>query len=564
MESESSLLLDVAVAFGVALAGGWLATRLRLPAIVGYIAAGLLISPFTPGFVGDVDRLRLMADVGIVLLLFAVGVQFTIADIVRGGVRLAGITVLSTSAVIGAGLLLGTAIGWSWQEAAYAGAAAAIASSVVMVTLLERRGEISSEHGRIAISFSVMQDLIAVILIVVLEAITGEGDQGADEVLLDAGIAALKAGAFIVGVLVVGLRVVPFVLNRVAEERSRELFFLAVAALIIGTALASEYVGLSLALGAFLAGIVISESDLSHRVVGELLPVRDVFAVLFFVTAGMLVDPAALVDEWQTMVAVLGLIVVLKPALVTGLLVLTRFQIPVSLMVGALVAPAAEFSFLLAGSGLDEGVLSDDVFSAIIAAAVVSIVLGTFALSGAEWLGTRQRTKETMVPVEPGTAPSRLGRVAILCGYDHVGETIAGILGPRFELRVIEENPVRAREARARDLYVIEGSPISPAVLERAGIEDARVVVIALADPFATRLFAERAQAINPHVDIIAHAVVRSEVEKLRRSGIAEAVIAEDEVAFELARYGLHRFGLSSRESLAIIQQWRARTRLAD
>jgi CPA2 family monovalent cation:H+ antiporter-2 len=165
--------------------------------------------------------------------------------------------------------------------------------------------------------------------------------------------------------------------------------------------------------------------------------------------------------------------------------------------------------------------------------------------------------------MEPGTS-SRLGRIAILCGYDHVGETIAAILAPRFDLRVIEENPARVREARARDLDVIEGSPISPAVLEHAGIEEARVIVIALADPFATRLFAERARAINPHVDIVAHAVVRSEIEKLQRSGIAEAVIAEDEVAFELARYGLHRFGLSSRESLAIIQQVRARGRLAD
>jgi CPA2 family monovalent cation:H+ antiporter-2 len=233
-------------------------------------------------------------------------------------------------------------------------------------------------------------------------------------------------------------------------------------------------------------------------------------------------------------------------------------------MVAALVAPAAEFSFLLAGSGLDEGVLSDDVFSAIITAAVISIVLGPLALAGAEWLSTRRRATGPAIQMEPGTYPSRLGRIAILCGYNHVGETVAGILGPRFDIRVIEENPARVRVARERDLEVIEGSPISPAVLEHARIEEARVVVIALADPFATRLFAERARAINPYVDIVAHAVVRSELDKLRRSGIAEAVIAEDEVAFELARYGLHRFGLSARESLAIIQQWRARMRLAD
>jgi CPA2 family monovalent cation:H+ antiporter-2 len=564
VESESSLLLDVAVAFGVALAGGWLATRLRLPAIVGYIAAGLLISPFTPGFVGDVGRLRLLSDVGIVLLLFAVGVHFTIADIARGGVRIVLITLLSTGAVLAAGLLLAPALGWSWEEGAYAGAAAAICSSVVIVTLLERRGEISSEHGRIAISFSVMQDLLAVILIVVLEAITGEGEQGTSEVLRDAGLAALKAAAFIAGVLLIGIRVVPFVLNRVAEERSRELFFLAVAALIIGTALASEYVGLSLALGAFLAGIVVSESDLSHRVIGELLPVRDVFAVLFFVTAGMLVDPEAIVEEWPAMLAALGLIIVVKPLLVTGMMLIAKYQPPVSLLVGALMVPSAEFTFLLVGSGLDGGILSDDLFSAIIAAAVISIVLGPFALAGAEWLGTRQREAVAGQPAAAPAPASRLGRRAIICGYNHIGETVAAILGPRFDVRVIEEDPRRAREARSRDLDVVEGSPISPAVISHAGIEDARVIVIALADPFATRLFAERARAINPHVDVVTQAVLSGEVIKLRESGVSEAVIADDEVAFELARYGLHRFGLSSRESLAIIQQWRARLRLAD
>ena len=564
MESETSLLLDVAVAFGVALAGGWLATRLQLPAMVGYIAAGLLISPFTPGFVGDTERLRLLADIGIVLLLFAVGVHFTIADVVKGGTRIAIITLLSTVMVIGTGLGLAPAIGWSWEEAAYAGAAAAICSSVVIVTLLERRGEISSEHGRIAISYSVLQDLLAVILIVVLEATTEEGSQGFADVARDAGIAAIKAAAFIAGVLLIGIRVVPFVLNRVAEERSRELFFLAVAALIIGTALASEYVGLSLALGAFLAGIVVSESDLSHRVIGELLPVRDVFAVLFFVSAGMLIDPSALADEWEAMLAALGLILVLKPALVTAMMLAWRFQFPVSLLVGALIAPSAEFTFLLAGSGLEGEILSDELFSAIIAAAVASIVAGPFALRGAEWLSTRQRAARAGEPAAVPSPVSRLGRRAIVCGYNHIGETVVSIMGPRFDVRVIEEDPRRAREARARDVEVVEGSPISPAVISRAGIEDARVIVISLADPFATRLFAERARALNPHVDIVTQVVLHGEIAKLRESGVSEAVIADDEVAFELARYGLHRFGLSSRESLTIIQQWRARLRLAD
>jgi len=562
VESESGLLLDVAVAFAVALAGGWLAMRLRLPAIVGYIAGGLFISPFTPGFVGDIDRLRLIADIGVVLLLFAVGVQVTLADLRRGGVRSALIATLSSAAVLAGAFAVAPLAGWSAEEAAYAGAAVSICSSVVLITLLERRGEIASEHGRTAIAISVVQDLIAVILIIVLEAVTEERGGGIGDAAADTALAGLKAVAFITGLLFIGVRVTPFVLNRIAEERSRELFFLAVAALVIGTALASEYAGLSLALGAFLAGIVVSESDLSHRVLGELLPVRDVFAVLFFVTAGMLVDPSAVVGEWRTLLAISGLILAVRPAIVAGLLLAARVHWPASLMTAALVTPAAEFTFLLAGSGLDGGVLSEDLFSAILTGAVVSIVLSPLIVAGVDRLSTLRGVRPAAATT-PQPAPSRLGRKAIICGYNAVGQTVASVLHPRFEVVVIEEDRTLARRATERGLAVIEGSPTSPAIIEHAGLEDARVVVIALADPFATRLFAERARVVNPYADILARAVVRSEAAKLQRSGIADAVVAEDEVAFELARHGLHRFGLSSRESLAIIQQYRARARLA-
>src|SRR3990172_8078711 len=444
--------------------------RLRLPAIVGYIAGGLFISPFTPGFVGDIDRLRLIADIGVVLLLFAVGVQVTLADLRRGGVRSALIATLSSAAVLAGAFAVAPLAGWSAEEAAYAGAAVSICSSVVLITLLERRGEIASEHGRTAIAISVVQDLIAVILIIVLEAVTEERGGGIGDAAADTALAGLKGAAFIPG-----------------------LFFLAVAALVIGTALASEYAGLSLALGAFLAGIVVSESDLSHRVLGELLPVRDVFAVLFFVTAGMLVDPSAVVGEWRTLLAISGLILAVRPAIVAGLLLAARVHWPASLMTAALVTPAAEFTFLLAGSGLDGGVLSEDLFSAILTGAVVSIVLSPLIVAGVDRLSTLRGVRPAAATT-PQPAPSRLGRKAIICGYNAVGQTVASVLHPRFEVVVIEEDRTLARRATERGLAVIEGSPTSPAIIEHAGLEDARVVVIALADPFATRLFAERAR----------------------------------------------------------------------
>jgi CPA2 family monovalent cation:H+ antiporter-2 len=558
MERDSGLLLDVAAAFGIALAGGWLATRVRLPPMAGYIAAGLIISPFTPGFVGDIDRLRLLADIGVVLLLFAIGVQFRIVDILQQGWALVAGTIAATFTIIGAAFALALALGWSPEEAAYVGAACSISSSVVVVTVLERRGEIASAHGRMAIGFSVVQDLIAVVLIVMLEAATRDTAAGAGDALRDVAVAAGKAVGFVAVLLIVGVRVVPLVLGRVAEERSRELFFLAIAALVIGTALASDYIGLSLALGAFLAGIVVSESDLSHRVLGELLPIRDIFAVLFFVTAGMLVDPEAIIEEWPAVIGVLGLILCVKTAAVAGFFRLAGSPAR-SLMTAAVVVPAAEFTFLLAGAGLDGDVLSEDLFGAVIAGAVISIILAPASTAMVERL---IRPTEALLVESPPTAPSRLGRLALICGYGAVGQTIAAVLQPRFDAIVIEEDQRLARLARERGLRVVEGSPTSPAILEHAEIEDARVVVVALDDPFATRLFTERARAINPHVDIIARAVVREEAERLRRSGIADAVIAEDEVAFELARHSLHRFGVSSREALAIIQQFRARARL--
>jgi CPA2 family monovalent cation:H+ antiporter-2 len=560
MESETSLLLDVTVAFGLALAGGWIATRLRLPAIVGYIAAGAIISPFTPGFVGDTERLRLLGDIGVVLLLFAIGVQFTVADLMKGGIRVVVVAVAATAAGLAAGLAAGPALGWSGDEAAFAGAAAAISSSVVLVTLLERRGETATDHGRASIGLSIVQDLLAVVLIIVLQVVTEDRTGGTSDVVRETAWAALKAALFVVGVLLVGVRLVPLVLNRVADERSRELFFLAIAILVIGTAFASEQIGLSIALGAFLAGILVSESDLSHRVLGELLPIRDVFAVLFFVTAGMLIDPVVLSDEWMTIVGITFIILVVRPGATTLVMGLTRYTPRTAVMTAALTAPAAEFSFLLAGTGLDNGALDESFFSAIITAAVLSILLSPFMAMAAE----RITQTSAAPPMELTTAPpSRLGRRAIVCGYNDVGQIIASILQARFEVRVIEGDATTARLARERDLDVLEGSPTSPTVLEHAGIEDARVVVIALDDPFATRLFAERARQINPHVDIVARALVPSEATKLQASDI-DTVVAEDEVAFELARYGLHRFGLSTRESLAIIQQFRARARLKE
>jgi CPA2 family monovalent cation:H+ antiporter-2 len=381
VERETSLLVDVTVALCLALAGGWLATRLKLPALIGYLAAGVLISPFTPGFVGDVERLRLVADIGVVLLLFAIGVQFSLSELARVNPRVVAAAALMSTVVFVIVTAIASAAGMSRDASLYIAAAVTISSSVVIVKLLDMRGETTSEHGRDTIAVSIVQDLIAVVLIVMLGSIAeGNGDGGA--AVRDTALAGVKVAAFVGLLLFVGLRVIPLVLNKVAEERSRELFFVAIAVLVIGTALASEWAGLSIALGAFLAGIVVSESDLSHRVLGELLPTRDVFAVLFFVSAGMIVDPAVVRDEWMAIIALSAAIILLKPVVFAMIL---RPAVPTAataLLVTALLMPVGEFSFLLAAEGLDHEALTEVEFSVILTSAVISIAASPLALAG--------------------------------------------------------------------------------------------------------------------------------------------------------------------------------------
>jgi CPA2 family monovalent cation:H+ antiporter-2 len=557
VEQQASLIPDITVALAVALAGGWLATRVGLPSLAGYVLAGVVISPFTPGYVGDVDSLLAVADIGIVLLLFGIGVQFSLRDLLETGPFIAAVATVQVAAVVGAASLAGMAVGWSTEQSLYFGAAAAISSGAALVKILEWRGDVTSRFGRIAVAWSVSQDICAVVLIVLLSAIA-EGSSASTGLAGAAGLAVMKAGAFIAAVLAIGIVIVPRVLSRVAETGSRELFVLAIAVLAIATALASDYAGLSLALGAFLAGIVVSESDLSHRVLGDLLPARDVFAVLFFTSVGMLLDPAIIGEEWAAVLALSALVVVLKPAVSWALLRLRELP-DTSLLTAASLASAGEFSFVLGRSGFDRGHLSLDAFTALLAATALSVLLvQALTRSAHAWIG-RTPVATAAIILDPVPRPARLGRRAVVCGYGRTGRIVARTLAPRFEVLVVEEDRRRAAQARAEGFEVVETSPAHPATIERMALQDARQLIITLSDPFATRLITERARLANPHLDISGVAVAETEAARLRHSGITTAVMAEDEVAFELARHGLHRFGVSSREALAIVQHLRER-----
>jgi CPA2 family monovalent cation:H+ antiporter-2 len=560
MEGETSVLLDVTVALVIALAAGWIATRLQLSSIVGYVIAGLVISPFTPGFGADVDRQRLDADIGVVLLLFTIGAQFSVADLRGVGGRTIAAAIAQVAIVFGAMLGVGLAAGWSRDASMYIAVATTSTSSVVVVRLLDTRGETSARHGRLAVGFSVVQDLSAVILVVLVGGIAGGG--GGAGLIGESVRAMAKSLAFVAGVIIVGVTVAPRFLRFVAAQRSRELFFVAMAALAIGTALGAEQAGVSLALGAFLAGIIVSESDLSHRVIGELLPTRDVFAVLFFVSAGMLVEPSVVRDSWERILAVAAIIVVFKPLVIGGLFAIGRQPPPVTVLGAAFLVPAAEFSFVFAGDGLNRGALTREDFGIVVAATVISIILSPLAVALGRRIVSTMRQNGQASP-GPRREPSRVGHHAVIAGYDHVGETVAAVLAPRFRVVVVTEDGREAQRAREQSAEVIEGTPTSETVIDMLELEDARVLVIALSDPFGARLLTELARARNPYLEIVVRATSPGDADALSRSGASEAVVDEDEIALELIRASLQRFSISALEVTAIVQRQRGRLREA-
>ena len=370
MVHNQDLLVDLVVAVGLAMVGGWIAARIGLSSIIGYIVAGLVISPFTPGFAGNLDELRLVAEIGVVLLLFSIGVHFSFEDLRSVRPTIAAAAVVQVTTVAAAGFGVGILSGWGRDESLFAGAAIAISSSAVIVKLLSDRDEIESERGQLAVAWSIVEDLCAVIAVAVLVAVTGEGGVAAS-----VGIASAKAIGFVAVVLVLGIRVIPWVLERMAEAAPSEVFILGITVLALGMSLGSERVGLSIAFGAFLAGMMVSESNVSLDILEKLLPARDVFAALFFVSVGMLIDPSVITENIAVTVALLAAIVVLKGAVTWVLLRAAGYGPTAAPPIAALLSQSGEFSFVVAGIGLDRSVVDSDIFSLIVAASAISMAL---------------------------------------------------------------------------------------------------------------------------------------------------------------------------------------------
>lgn len=574
LTGELQFILDLGLAVAAALIGGAIAVRFRQPAIVGYLVAGIAIGPSTPGFVGDVERIGVLADVGVVLLLFALGVEFSIREL-RAIRRIAlpgGIAQITIVLVVGAAVML--ALGSDLREALVVGMCLSISSTLVVLKTLLDRGELDSLHGKAAIGWTIVQDIATIVFIVSLPPLAG-GDVVGPFV-----IAIVKAAIFLVLAYVVGTRLFPWIFATVARLGSNELFLMAVVATALLTAFVSSAVfGLSLALGAFVAGLVVSDSDLSHQVAAEVIPFRDLFAVLFFVSVGMLVDPGALVAD-VGLVAVLVVLAVAGKGLLTaalgrGLGLPSRSAV----LLGATMAQVGEFSFILAENGLELHLMDERAYNLVLGTAVVSILVGSLATRLADRVvpilerergdGRADLTTPDLVPSPASTATSRTeGSLdpaddarrpsVVVMGAGRVGRVVVKAVRRRgFRCVVVDRDPRRLDDVAALGATIVFGDAANPEILRRLGLDRAQILVVAIGDPLTERLATERALRINPRLSVAARARGLVEIEALRRSGATRVSDPEAEAAFELARHALQRMGVSSGELSGIVSGMR-------
>ncbi len=548
----SSLGLTLLVALGAALVLGALAHRLRLAPMVGYIAAGLLVGPFTPGFVADREQVLELADLGVALLMFSIGLQFRRHELASVG-RLVGIGApVQVAITMAFGTAISMALGRPLVEALFLGAIVSIASSVVMVKLLGEGALHATLHGRLAFAWSVVQDLITVLLVVILSALAHH----AANPLLEVGRATLLAGLFVGAILLLGSRALPWMLERVARLASRELFIVAVAVIAIGTATVAGFVGVSVALGAFVAGMALADSDLAASVLGEVVPLRELFSTLFFVSVGVLLEPQALLAQWPLVVVLLVLIVIAKGGAVAGVLRVAGQGPAVALRTGGFLAQSGEFSFVLATVGLETGAIAPDIFSAAMGAVVISVLTAgpVAAMGGRIGHWRADRATENALPAPDEVADLR--RHAIILGYGRIGRAVARVLTSRgFDWVAVDLDYPIARQARDTGMPLVYGDASSPSVLDAARIHEARVLVVALPDALATRQAVDYGLRRNPRLDVVARAHSEADETELRRMGARRVVVAERQLSDELVRHALRRFGVSDREIDGILRR---------
>ena len=570
MPHQTELVVTVAAGLGMAFLFGFLAARLRLPPLVGYLLAGVALSPFTPGPVGDTAIAGQLAEIGVILLMFGVGLHFSFADLLA--VRRVAVPGAAAQIAVATGLGVAAARlwGWSWGAGLVFGLSLSVASTVVLLRALEERGLLDSDKGRIAIGWLIVEDLATVIVLVLLPALSpsfgGTAPAQGGPVLVTIAVTLGKVAVFVAIMHIVGRRAVPWLLERVVRIGSRELFTLAVLAIALGIAVgAASLFGVSFALGAFFAGVVISESDLSQRAASDALPLQDAFAVLFFVSVGMLFDPSILLHQPLRLLLVLLIVLVGKSA--AAFVIVRVFGKPVStaLTISASLAQVGEFSFILAALGVSLGILPVDAQSLILAAALLSITLnplvfntiGAVARRLGEAPGTEPAQAAAVEAVASGAAGRRSGH-AVLVGHGRVGGRIGeALLAAGVPQVVIEEDHAAVEALRRRGVDAIYGNAARPGILEHAALPAASLLVVAAPDPFQARRIIEIARELNPKIEIVVRTHSAAERAHLEGLGVGRVFMGEHELALAMARHALRTLGVDDAHSERTLEELR-------
>ncbi len=541
MPHHTPLIGTIVAGLVIAFAMGALAQRLKISPIAGYLLAGVIVGPFTPGFVADANLAAELAEIGVILLMFGVGLHFSLRDLLS----VKNIAVPGAVAQIGVATLMGMALAWAlgWSPVAgfVFGLSLSVASTVVLLRALQSRNLVETERGRIAVGWLIVEDLAMVLALVLLPglagAMTGEGGGDLGRSLL---IVLFKVTAFFALMLLIGRRIIPWLLHWVVHTGSRELFRLAVLSVALGVAFGAAVVfDVSFALGAFFAGMILGETPLSRRATEETLPLRDAFAVLFFVSVGMLFDPSVITNQPGPLIATVAIIVFGKS--IAAYFIVRAFGHPTqtALAVSASLAQIGEFSFILAGLGTSLAILPSEGRDLILAGAILSILANPFLFS---LVAARTRREEELeeeaaaaaAETEAARVKPRDGPV-ILIGYGRVGRLIAtGLMARGKTPVVIEDQPDVAREAEKAGIRVVIGNATDKQTLLEAGIEQASKLLIAIPEGFEGGVIAQRAKTMRPEIPIIARAHSDAEVEHLEKLGAGHVVMGERETAAKM------------------------------
>lgn len=544
-------LTELALALLAALAGGLLAHRLRLPLLVGYLLAGIAVGPHTPGFIADPESVHDVATLGVALLMFAVGTHLSLKELaavrhialVGGGLQLAGTILL--------GLLVGMALGWGVYGGLFVGCALALSSTAVMMRLLEARGELGTNHGTAMMGVLVVQDLAVVLMVVLLPALATIGTEG-PRALLGVGLALLKAAGFVGVTLLLATRGVPALLERTARTGSQELFLLVVVCVCLATGYLAQLAGLSLELGAFLAGLMMSESDYAHEVFNQVRPLRDLFASIFFVSVGMLLDPQFVLRNWVPVTAVVLAILVGKAAITGAAVYAAGCHGRTAVLAGLGLAQIGEFSFVLTGIGGQRGLISPDISAVILAAALITILLTPFVFGAggrvyaalsrtpalSRLLNRAPRAGTQTAEEEPAAAR------AIILGCGRVGRYVSDALRAMEVPHVVVDYDANAvSRLRASGVPVVYGDATANEVLKQTRPGEAELAVVALPEAAMTEMAVRALKRLAPGLPVVARVHRGADIPSARAAGADAVIHAEFEAGTEMIRQGLDRLG---------------------